>query len=160
MFSIFKKKSKNFTIKAPIDGVCKDLSEVPDEVFSEKKMGDGIAIEPTGDLLCAPIDGTITMLIDSHHAFGMTSPEGIEVLVHCGLETVNLKGQGFEVLKNVNEKVKAGEPIIKVDRAFMEKENIPLITPVIVLNPLDKQIVSFHVGEQVKVKDSDILELA
>ena len=65
-----------------------------------------------------------------------------------------------EVLKNVNDKVKAGEPIIKVDRAFMEKENIPLITPVIVINPLDKQIVSYHVGEQVKVKDSDILELA
>ena len=80
--------------------------------------------------------------------------------MHCGLETVNLKGQGFEVLKNVNEKVKAGEPIIKVDRSFMEKENIPLITPVIVLNPLDKKIVTYHVGEQVKVKDSDILELA
>lgn len=159
MFHLFKKKDNGVHITAPIEGTCVALSEVPDEVFSQKMMGDGIAIQPTGDTLCAPISGVITAIIDSHHAFGITSDDGIEILVHCGLDTVNLGGKGFTVLKEVNTRVQAGDPIIKVDTAFMKEQNIPLITPVILLNTQEKAITNYHIGEVVKVKESVILDL-
>ena len=159
MFTLFKKKDKGIHIMAPIDGTCVSLSDVKDEVFSQKMMGDGVAIEPSGDTLCAPISGVITAIVDSHHAFGITSDEGIEILVHCGLDTVNLGGKGFSVLKEVQTKVQAGEPILKVDTAFMKEQRIPLITPVIILNGQDKEISNYHIGEVVKAKESVLLEL-
>lgn len=97
--------------------------------------GDGIAINSTGDIVVAPCDGTISLIMDSGHAFAITTNNGIELLVHVGLETVSLNGEGFEVLKSVNTKVTAGTPILKLNRSFIESKGISLITPVLIANP-------------------------
>ncbi|WP_026885090.1 PTS sugar transporter subunit IIA [Clostridium beijerinckii] len=132
MFNFFKKP---LIIIAPISGRTIDLSEVPDPVFAEKMAGDGIAINSTGDTVVAPCDGTISLIMDSGHAFAITTNNGIELLVHVGLETVSLNGEGFEILKSVNTKVTAGTPILKLNRSFIESKGISLITPVLVANP-------------------------
>jgi len=132
MFNIFK---KSLTVVAPISGKTVDLSKVPDPVFAQKMAGDGIAIDSTGDIVVTPCDGIISLIMDSKHAFAITTNSGIELLVHVGLETVSLSGEGFEVLQSVNTKVTAGTPILKLDRSFIESKGICLITPVLIANP-------------------------
>jgi len=131
MFNFFK---KTLTIIAPISGKTIELSKVPDPVFAGKMAGDGIAIDSTGDTVVAPCDGIISLIMDSRHAFAITTSNGIELLVHVGLETVALNGEGFEVLQAVNAKVTAGTPILKLDRTFIESKGISLITPVLIVN--------------------------
>lgn len=132
MFNFFK---KSLTLIAPISGETINLSEVPDPVFAEKTAGDGIAIKSTGDTVVAPCDGTLSVLMGSGHAFAITTSNGLDILVHIGLETVSLNGQGFEILQRVNTKVTAGTPIIKIDRALIEAKGLSLITPVLITNP-------------------------
>lgn len=132
MFNFFK---KSLTIIAPISGKTMDLSEVPDPVFAQKMAGEGVAINSTGDTVVAPCDGTISLIMDSGHAFAITTNNGLELLVHVGLETVTLNGEGFEILQKVNTKVTAGTPILKVNRSFIESKGISLITPVLITNP-------------------------
>jgi PTS system D-glucosamine-specific IIA component/PTS system glucose-specific IIA component len=146
MFNFFK---KTLTIIAPISGKTIELSKVPDPVFAEKMAGDGIAIDSTGDTVVAPCDGIISLIMDSRHAFAITTSNGIELLVHVGLETVALNGEGFEVLQAVNAKVTAGTPILKLDRTFIESRGISLITPVLIVN-YDK------LGELVPITNAEV----
>lgn len=131
MFNLFK---KTLTIVAPISGKTIDLSEVPDPVFAGKMVGDGVAIDSTGDIVVAPCDGIISLIMDSKHAFAITTSSGIELLVHVGLETVSLNGEGFEILQSINTKVTAGTPILKLDRPFIESKGVSLLTPVLIVN--------------------------
>lgn len=131
MFNFFK---KSLSLVAPMTGKVINLSDVPDEVFSQKMLGDGVAIQPTGDVVVAPCDGTLSVIMDTKHAFAMTSDKGLEILVHVGLDTVNLKGEGFTVLCEVGKKIKAGTPILKVDKKFIEDKGINLVTPLLVTN--------------------------
>ncbi|MBE6072460.1 MAG: PTS glucose transporter subunit IIA [Clostridium butyricum] len=140
MFGLFKKKKEensNNTLKlvAPVNGKSVPLSEVPDPVFAQKMAGDGLAMDPADDIIVAPADGELTLVFNTKHAFAMTLDNGIELLVHIGIETVSLNGEGFEQLAEAGTKVKAGTPIIKVDREFVKSKNLPLITPVLITNP-------------------------
>ena len=112
----------NNEIVALADGKLISLDKVKDEVFSKKIMGDGIAIELTGNLIVAPANGTIKLLFPTMHAFGLVLDNGIEILVHVGLDTVEMKGKGFKRFVNVNTKVNKGDPIIQIDREFIERE--------------------------------------
>lgn len=140
MFGFFKKKKQNetenntFKLVAPISGKSIPLSEVPDPVFAQKMAGDGVAINPTGDVAVAPADGELTLVFNTKHAFALTLDNGAELLVHIGLETVSLNGEGFEQLVEQGEKVKAGTPIIKFDRELIKSKGLPLITPVLITN--------------------------
>lgn len=122
MINLFKKKKINKNISAPINGKCIDISEVKDKTFASKVMGDGIAVIPATDTVVSPCDGQITMIFPTKHAFGLKMNDGKEVLVHIGIDTVNLNGKGFTTLRHKNEKVKAGEPVIKFDKATIEHE--------------------------------------
>ena len=140
MFGLFKKKKEennDNTLKlvAPVNGKSVPLSEVPDPVFAQKMAGDGLAMDPADDIIVAPADGELTLVFNTKHAFAMTLDNGIELLVHIGIETVSLNGEGFEQLAEAGTKVKAGTPIIKVDREFVKSKNLPLITPVLITNP-------------------------
>ena len=137
MFNILKKKK---TIVAPVSGQVIPLSDVKDEVFSSGMMGDGIAIQPTDDIFVAPCDGEIVLIPETKHAFGIKSTDGIELLIHIGLDTVMKKGQGFQPLVKVGDKVKKGTPVIKVDVEFFHQEGISLVTPVIILNDNGKNL--------------------
>ena len=104
MFGFKKKVDGN--IYAPADGRLIALEDVPDQVFASKVLGDGAAIEVTGAEICAPCDGRLVMLADTKHAFGISADNGVEVLIHIGLDTVEFNGTGFTALKAVNDKVK------------------------------------------------------
>ena len=147
MFGFFKKKKQNESLNfvAPVNGKVIELSEVPDPVFAQKMAGDGVAIDTTGDIIVAPCDGELSLIFKTKHAFAMTLDNGIEILVHIGIETVSLKGEGFKQLIEQGTKVKAGTPIIKIDRNFIKSKGLSLITPVLITNPdsvklIDKKI--------------------
>lgn len=124
-------------IMAPLAGTVVPLSEVPDPVFAGGTMGPGAAIEPTGDTVYSPGAGTVAAAQPTGHAFGIVLDGGIEVLIHVGIDTVNLGGVGFDVKVKNGDKVELGTPLVTFDRAVIEKAGYPLITPVIVLNADD-----------------------
>lgn len=161
MFS-FLQKNKDIQVIAPVSGYVKKIEEVDDPVFSEKMMGDGIAIQYTDGDVYAPMAGEITtVILPSCHAFGMKTTEGLELLVHVGLETVNLKGEGFKLLKQPNEQVEAGEKILEIDSQLLKEKGINMITPIIVTNSDTFKIVKqADAGSQVAAGKSELLVCA
>lgn len=131
MFNIFKKK---FNIKSPVDGKIIELEKVPDEVFSQKMVGDGFAIEPTGSIISAPADGNLKMIFQTNHAFAIECTNGIQLLIHIGLDTVNLNGSGFKRLIEPGESVKTGQPIVEIDNKTIREKGYSLITMVVITN--------------------------
>lgn len=121
-------------IYAPVSGEIVALETVPDKVFAEKIVGDGLAIKPTGNTLVAPIDGTIGKIFDTNHAFSITSDSGIELFVHFGIDTVELKGQGFQRLAQDGQSVKRGDQILTFDLPWLEKKAKSTLTLVIIAN--------------------------
>lgn len=136
MFNIFKKKMDS-DLYAPVSGKTVALENVPDKMFSNKLLGEGIGFEFDGNIVCAPCDGEITVIANTLHAFGITAANGAEILVHIGVDTVKLNGQGFKALTEVGKKVKKGTPIIEIDRNFMKQNDINLITPMVITNSND-----------------------
>ena len=168
-------KKKEFTLVAPVTGAVVPLAQVPDQVFSAKMLGDGVAIEPTiatGDgakevissndcatdqeasgnvgaaqetwvTVVSPCAGELTLVPDTRHAFAVTGPYGVEILVHIGLDTVNLNGEGFKQLKEQGCKVKVGEPIIEFDFNVLKAHKLPAVTPMVLTN--GDQIASLEV---------------
>ena len=130
MFGFLKRKTRE--VKAPINGQLIALEEVDDEVFSSKMAGDGVAILPVGDIFVSPIDGVITKIFSTNHAYSVKSKQDLEVLVHIGLETVALKGEGFERLAEEGDEVKAGDPIIKADLNYIKEHAKDIITPILI----------------------------
>ena len=120
MFGFFKNKNEN-VIYAPVKGTCIDITEVDDIGFSSKMMGDGVAIVPIEGIVTAPCDGKISMIFDTGHAFGMEANNGAEILIHIGIDTVNLNGEGFKILKKPGQKVNRGEPVIRFDLEKVKK---------------------------------------
>lgn len=133
MFKFFK-KNDFFVLISPTKGKLLDITKVPDQVFAQKMIGDGFAVVPEENNICSPCDGTIIQIFPTNHAFGIKTKDGLEILVHIGLETVELKGEGFKRLKDVGEKIKAGEAIINVNFDYLKQQNKEIITPVVITN--------------------------
>lgn len=131
---------KETDIYAPGKGHIIPLSEVPDKVFSEKMMGDGIGFVPEKGEIVAPFDGTVKTIFPTKHAIGLESDTGIEVLIHNGIDTVKLNGEGFESLVNVNEPVTQGQPLMKINLAYLKEHAPSVVTPVIITNQGDKTL--------------------
>ncbi|MBN2767594.1 MAG: PTS glucose transporter subunit IIA [Campylobacterales bacterium] len=129
MFGLFEKKK--LEVFTPCEGEVILLKDVNDEVFSKKMAGEGVAIVPKDSMICAPIDGIITKIFPTNHAF-MITDRNTEVIVHIGLDTVALEGEGFYRLASEEQSVKAGDPIIEVDLEFLKSKGIDTTTPVIV----------------------------
>lgn len=126
--------SKSTNIIAPLTGDIVNIEEVPDVVFAEKIVGDGVAIRPTGNLMVSPVDGIIGKIFETNHAFSIESDNGIEIFVHFGIDTVELKGEGFKRLAEEGQKVKKGDPIIEFDLKFLEDKAKSTLTPVVISN--------------------------
>ena len=120
------------SILAPLSGQAIPLEQVPDDVFSQKILGDGIAIIPTDGKIYAPVDGEIATVAETLHAYGFTSEDGLEILVHVGLDSVKLKGEGFTSHVQVGDKVKAGQLVAEVDLKFLISQGVPTTTPVLI----------------------------
>ena len=128
-------------VQAPLNGRAVPLTEVPDEVFSQLVLGDGIAIIPEDGKLLSPVDGEVTTVAETLHAYGFTTEDGLEILVHLGLDTVGLKGQGFKSYVQPGDKVKQGDLIAEVDLEFLKAQGLNTITPVVICDGADgKQI--------------------
>ncbi|MDK1259145.1 PTS glucose transporter subunit IIA, partial [Cronobacter malonaticus] len=108
-------------IVAPLSGEIVNIEDVPDVVFAEKIVGDGIAIKPTGNKMVAPVDGTIGKIFETNHAFSIESDSGIELFVHFGIDTVELKGEGFKRIAEEGQRVKKGDPVIEFDLPLLEE---------------------------------------
>lgn len=134
MFGLFRAKEKELIIKAPVDGEIVEIASVPDDVFSQKLVGDGVAIDPKDNTFYSPVDGVITTIFPTKHAIGITTCEGIELMLHIGIETVHLNGEGFELYVNEGEKVKTGDKLLKIDIDCLRAKAKSLISPVIITN--------------------------
>ena len=155
MFDFLK---KNKDIVAPVSGKVIDLSEVPDEVFAQRLAGDGVAILPTGNKIVAPADGVLTLLFNTGHAFAITLKNGVELLVHIGIDTVALNGKGFTKLVEQGIKVKAGMPIVRIDEEAVEAAGYSLITPVLITNPEIIKDLTGAVGETAVAGETQIID--
>ncbi|MFZ5969711.1 MAG: glucose-specific PTS transporter subunit IIBC [Bacillota bacterium] len=143
----------------PLSGKIVELKDVPDEVFSQKMMGEGFAVEPNDGEVVSPVNGKVTTLFPTKHAVGIVAENGLEVLIHFGIDTVNLKGEGFEALVQQGDTVRAGQPILNVNVSEVKGQAKSLITPIIFTNLRGDQTVSFKAGTQVKRGEKNIVTI-
>lgn len=129
MFGLFKKEE--FKIVAPVDGMLIPLHEVPDQMFSQKLMGDGFAVIPEGKTIVAPLSGVAESVFPTGHAVGIKTKDGIECIVHIGLDTVELNGEGFTPLIRQGAKIKAGDPIVEIDKDLITSKGYNVTTMVV-----------------------------
>ena len=153
---LFGKKLEG--IYAPVSGKAVAITEVPDPTFAEGMLGNGIAIEPAVGELVAPADGEISSTFDTHHAVGMTTVDGAELLMHIGIDTVKLGGKHFTYLVNEGDKVRKGQPLIRFDIEAIKAEGYPVTTPLIVCNTDEYAAVTPKASGTVKQGDA-LLEL-
>ena len=137
------------TVYAPMTGTVKELSEIADEVFSSGMLGKGIAIEPTNGQVNSPVDGIVTTVFPTKHAIGVTSDEGVEILIHIGIDTVEMNGEGFESFVKQNERVKKGDLMIRVDLDKIKAAGLSSITPVVVTNSTTYKDISIVASNKV-----------
>ncbi|GKU27051.1 PTS sugar transporter subunit IIA [Clostridium folliculivorans] len=155
--NLFKKKTK--ILYAFADGISVDLSEVKDEVFSQKMMGEGIAIKPSDDKVFAPCDGTIVAVMkESKHAVGIKTSDGVEMLIHVGIDTVNLNGEGFELYCEEGKTIKKGDLLLSFDRELLKKKNLDDTTMLVLSELNNHEIVGFNTGTIVKSKEGTLIE--
>ena len=121
-------------LKQPVDGTVVPLSAVPDAMFAQGTMGPGLAVDPTGDTVVAPADATVASVFPTGHAIGLALDDGTELLIHVGIDTVNLQGDGFETLVSAGQKVQEGTPLLRFDAGKIRAAGLSAVTPVIVLN--------------------------
>ncbi|ETS32455.1 PTS beta-glucoside transporter subunit EIIBCA [Photorhabdus temperata] len=148
-------KTKKFTLLSPMTGEIKPLSSVPDDTFSEKIIGDGIAIIPTEGIVKAPFNGKVSMITPTGHAIGLISDQGIELLIHIGIETVDLQGKGFNLQVMEGQIVVAGDILVNFDISFLQENQIQLISPIIITNSEEYcEIIPAEKKSVMAVKDS------
>lgn len=150
--------AKDTVLSACLNGTVVPLAEVKDEAFASGALGDGIAIEPIDGELVAPADGEISSTFETHHAVGMTTVDGAELLMHIGIDTVKLGGKHFTYLVNEGDKVKKGQPLIRFELEAIKAEGYPVTTPLIVCNTDDYAAVAAKASGTVKQGDA-LLEL-
>lgn len=156
MFGLFKRKNQ-IEIMSPAKGKAVSITEVNDPTFSEEILGKGAAVIPEDGHIYAPVDGTITLLFDTLHAVSITSKEGVELLVHVGLDTVSLKGEHFTAHVKNGDTVKKGDLLITADLDAIKAAGFDVITPVVICNSDDYAAVEAVTGKTVSNADSILL---
>ncbi len=150
--------AEKLKLVAPVDGQCVDLAQVPDDTFSAKVLGDGVAFVYDGNTVYAPAAGEITLVAETNHAVAIHTTGGLDLLLHVGLDTVNLGGKGLEMLVKMGQQVKVGTPLIRIDRAFMKKQGVNLITPMVLTNGDEVNFTVTGVGSSVKQGQTTVVE--
>lgn len=132
---------------SPMNGKVIPINEVNDEVFSQKMLGDGVAIIPINGKVVSPVDGEVIQVFDTLHAYGIRSNDGVEILIHIGINTVELKGEGFKSFVSAGQKVKVGDKIAEVDLDLLKEKGYLLQTPVIITNLDVIKNIDVNIGE-------------
>ena len=152
LFDIFKKKEKTVvTIYSPMNGKVIELKDVPDEAFAQKMVGDGCAIEPDKGVICSPVDGQLMNIFPTNHALIFETVDGLEMIVHFGIDTVKLDGKGFQKLREPGP-IKVGDEIVKYNLDEI-KDNVPSTRSPIIINNMEKveKIEVLSLGKLVKI---------
>jgi glucose-specific phosphotransferase system IIA component len=136
MFNIFNKQN-SLTIYAPMSGKIIDLTELEDPVFSEKMVGDGVAIEPNENIVLSPVKGKIIQVFPTKHAIGIETDNGLEILIHLGIDTVELKGEGFNAFVKVGDRVNIGDKLLEMNIEIIQEKGKSTHTPIFITN-MDK----------------------
>nr|WP_236908084.1 PTS glucose transporter subunit IIA [Clostridium sp. Cult3] len=153
MFNLFN-RDKSISILAPMTGDIIEITQVEDEVFSEKMVGDGVAIEPREGIVVSPVQGRIVQIFPTKHALGIETEDGLEILIHIGLDTVELKGEGFKSYVKVGDEVKLGDKLLEVDLDFIRKSGRSTVSPIIITNMDIVKNISTKIGNVNRGEDS------
>ena len=156
MFNFFKKVKNNDTFVSPVKGKMIQLSEVSDPVFAEGMMGQGFGIIPSDHSIYAPVEGDVTMAFPTGHAYGIKTKDGTEVLIHLGIDTVELKGEGFEVFAKQGDYVKKGDLLCKMDLETIHEKGKE--DTCIVLFPGGEQVELLKAGKEIEEKEGNIVK--
>lgn len=159
MLKLWGKNEKTVKLIAPLSGKLVRLEDVPDEVFSQKMVGDGIAIDPTSEFVLAPCDGTIGKIFKTNHAFSMLSPSGLELFIHYGIDTVTLSGQGFKRFVEPGAEVKAGDKILGADLEYLRVHAKSVVTSVVISNMEEVKKIVFSQEKEAIAGQTIILEI-
>ena len=154
--TVEKKQISEKVIKSPMNGTVIPLSEVPDAVFSSEMLGKGFGVEPSEGKAYAPVDGEVTTVFDTKHALGLMSKNGVELLIHIGMDTVKLNGRGFDVKVKAGDQVKAGDLLAEFDMDLIKSEGYPVTTAVVITNTDDCEAIG-EVKTGAVTKDTDVL---
>ncbi|HHX71175.1 MAG: glucose PTS transporter subunit IIA [Miniphocaeibacter sp.] len=156
---LFKKdkETKNGEIFAIQSGEVVAVTEVPDAMFAQKILGDGVGLIPEEGSIYSPVSGTVDVVANTSHAVGIKTNDGLDVLVHIGLETVGLEGKGFDVKVKVGDKVKAGDLLVDVDLNLLKEKGFEIITPIIITNMDDIKELKTNTGKAT-AKETVVIE--
>ena len=157
MFNLFRKKEKNNVIGSPVKGKAVPLKEVSDPTFAEEMLGKGAAVIPEDGKFYAPADGEIGMVFDTLHAVSMTTDFGAEILIHIGLDTVKMKGEGFTGHVKAGDHVKKGDLLLEVDVEKVKAAGYDTVTPMLVCNTPDYASVEGITGNDVDPGDDAVV---
>ena len=142
-----KKKQREITLYAVCNGVCAPLSTVPDEVFSSGMLGQGVAFTPAGGVFVSPVDGTVVAVAGTAHAYSLCTADGVDVLVHIGVDTVSLGGEGMMALVKEGDTVTSGAPLARVDLSLLEEKGVSSVTSLIVTADRELNVPTFSYGD-------------
>lgn len=145
LFGKGKEVNKEIEIYAPLTGEYINIENIPDPAFAQKMMGEGFGINPTEGEVVSPIEGKVDNVFPTKHAIGLKADNGLEILVHIGLDTVQLDGQGFEILVSSGDTVQVGDPLLKFDLEYIRNNAKDVISPIIITN--SDQTESIHVND-------------
>lgn len=156
---LFGKKNNKVIIFSPVDGEIVPLSEVPDPVFAEKMMGDGVAIKPSNGTVVSPIEGKVVQVFPTKHAVGLETKSGVEILIHIGLETVGMGGEGFEAHVEAGATVKLGDKLITFDQALVNEKAKSDVIPVIITNTDQMKTIEKVGAQSVRAGQDEVLSI-
>lgn len=151
MMKLFQKKR---TLMSVCDGRCAELSQMPDEAFASGMLGQGVAVFPEGNRFYTPVSGRIESIAESKHAYTVLSEDGLELLIHIGVDTVELKGESFTPLVREGQTVRAGDPLADVDLNAVSDRGFSTATAVLVTNPETIEITEYRYGKVTGGKDA------
>lgn len=157
--NLFKKKEENIDVIAPLTGKVIPLDQVPDQVFSQKMMGEGMAIEPINKDVLSPVDGEVVDVFKTKHAISLRADNGAELLIHMGIETVQLDGKGFEVMVENKQKVKKGDIMATYDINTIAEEGYKTVTPIVLLNGDDHEMTNVIEAQEVTAGKETLFHL-
>lgn len=153
---MFEKNAKTISLKAVEDGRTIPMDEVNDQTFAQELLGPGIAIVPSNGTVVSPIDGTIATVMDTKHAVCIQGEDGLELIVHAGLDTVELNGKYYQTYKEIGDQVKAGDVLLEFDLEEITKAGYDVTTPIVITNLGDYKITKCLTGQQEKAGEEVI----
>lgn len=159
LFGKGKEINKDSSIYAPITGEYVKIEDIPDPVFAQKMMGEGFGVNPTEGEVVSPIDGKVDNVFPTKHAIGLKAQNGLELLVHIGLDTVQLDGEGFEILVESGDTVNVGDPILRFDLEYIKENAKSVISPIIITNSDNTSSISVSEVSSVVKGDTKIVDV-